>query len=182
MVKEGTKKFIKWIDKYYSNHYVIFGILFVIVLMTLVSFYVLDKFALWGLFLTTLLLVLHIVFIIIHAIARSVKSLIREELTLTEILGHYLYGTLALIGLFALLYFMFTALGWGALECTAKTCSAGVWKYIYFSSTTYFTIGYGDIVPTGMNQAVAIASALAWNAFTVIIMAVSLHKIEDRTK
>ena len=82
---------------------------------------------------------------------------------------------------------MSTALQWGYL--TYEKCASGLGiegtqfnnvyikgfvDIIYFSSITFFTIGYGDICPMGINKIIAIFNALAGHIFTAIVMVLAL--------
>ena len=65
-----------------------------------------------------------------------------------------IFGPLSLLGLFALwavgLIVGFALLHWslGTLHSDGGDRPASS-RYLYFSGTTFFTLGYGDLVPTG---------------------------------
>ena len=44
--------------------------------------------------------------------------------------------------------------------------------YFYFTATTFFTVGYGDISPMGLCKTLAIGTAFAGNIVTVVLMAI----------
>jgi hypothetical protein len=62
------------------------------------------------------------------------------------------FGPLSLFGLIAIwavaLIFGFALLHW-SLSTTTSGADTGLAYYSYFSGTTFFTLGYGDVVPTG---------------------------------
>jgi hypothetical protein len=46
--------------------------------------------------------------------------------------------------------------------------------YPYFSSITFFSVGFGDICPMGASKLIAILNAIIGNAFTVLILALAI--------
>jgi hypothetical protein len=44
--------------------------------------------------------------------------------------------------------------------------------YMYFSSVTFFTIGYGDICPMGAAKLVSVIAAFIGNAVTIVLMGI----------
>lgn len=44
--------------------------------------------------------------------------------------------------------------------------------YFYFTTTTFFTVGYGDISPMGLSKILAMITAFAGNIVTVVLMAI----------
>jgi hypothetical protein len=71
---------------------------------------------------------------------------------------------LGTILVFGLIYWLAgIGMGWGlqAGNSTVKTDLGGLWTAIYFSFVTALSIGYGDVVPTGVLRIFAIAEGAA---------------------
>lgn len=71
---------------------------------------------------------------------------------------------LGMILVFGLIYWLAgIGMGWGlqAGNSSVKTDLGGLWTAIYFSFVTALSIGYGDIVPTGVLRIFAIAEGAA---------------------
>ncbi len=67
------------------------------------------------------------------------------------------FGPLSLLGLFTMwvtgLVFGFGLLQWGMRDpifANASRNDVGIGTYLYLSGTTFFTLGYGDVTPTGL--------------------------------
>jgi hypothetical protein len=58
----------------------------------------------------------------------------------------------------------------------------------YFSTITFFSVGFGDICPMGASKTLAMLNALIGNAFTVLILAMAItnysvnKSIEEKKK
>ena len=66
-----------------------------------------------------------------------------------EFLG--LYGPLSLLGLLVLWVVLLVA-GWGAVWWGLRPAVSGVGSYldaVYFAGVGFFTVGFGDVLPTG---------------------------------
>jgi hypothetical protein len=77
------------------------------------------------------------------------------------------FGPLSLLGIFATwvagLIAGFALLQWGARDPIATNVGNGavsIWTYLYLSGTTFFTLGYGDVTPTGpLGRALAVVES-----------------------
>jgi hypothetical protein len=97
--------------------------------------------------------------------------------------GRWRYGFLSIFGplsLFALMVVWATGLivGFALLHWSLETSLAvprasdeGFGIYLYFSGTTFFTLGYGDVVPTGAwGRALAVAEAGIGFGFLAVVI------------
>jgi hypothetical protein len=105
------------------------------------------------------------------ALGRRVPLLERRELDLA------IFGPLALLGLLALwvllLILAFTLVLWGIGSPLADpaTHSAGFGTDLYFSSTTFLTLGLGDVVPhAGPVRAIAVIEVATGFALLVLVI------------
>jgi hypothetical protein len=104
------------------------------------------------------------------AIARLIPAGKRREAMLS------FFGPLSLLGLFvcwvAGLVLGFALVNWGAGE---QLITAGgednFFEYVYMSGTTFFTLGYGDVTPTGyVGRVMAMGEAGLGFAFLAVII------------
>lgn len=87
------------------------------------------------------------------------------------------FGPLSLLGLVIVwatgLIFGFAFLHWslGTALSFAHDAESGFTAYLYFSGTTFFTLGYGDLVPTGVwGRALSVAEAGIGFGFLAMII------------
>jgi voltage-gated potassium channel Kch len=122
---------------------------------------------------------------------KSFKTLLEaKDLTLGKIFGNYIVFVVSIIFFFAVIYSIAHLLmGWGYL--TYNSCSENFdlknslstdnsltysYNTIYFSSITFFTVGYGDICPMGLSKLISIFNALIGAVFNVIVIGISIAK------
>jgi hypothetical protein len=84
------------------------------------------------------------------------------------------FGPLSLFGLIAVwavaLIFGFALLHWSLSTATSGS-GAGFAYYSYFSGTTFFTLGYGDVVPTGpLGRALSVVEAGLGFGFLALVV------------
>ena len=103
-------------------------------------------------------------------IARQIPSGKRREALLS------FFGPLSLLGLFVVwvsgLIFGFALLGW-SIPTALQTADQHVnfLSYLYMSGTTFFTLGYGDITPTGhFGRVLAVVESGLGFAFLAVII------------
>jgi len=103
-------------------------------------------------------------------IARKIPSGKRREALLS------FFGPLSLLGLFAVwvgvLIFGFAILGW-SIPTALQTADRHVnfLTYLYMSGTTLFTLGYGDVTPTGhFGRVLAVVESGLGFAFLAVII------------
>ena len=86
-----------------------------------------------------------------------------------------LYGPLSVLGLFclwvAILIFAFGLLNWSLGTLAAVAANRGIETYFYLSGVTFFTLGYGDIVPTELlGRVLAVAEAGVGFGFMAVVI------------
>lgn len=144
-------------------------------------------FSLLGVAFTTITIIFP--FILIN---RGIKYLFKAKNIIGLIVG-YLVIIFVVIYLFAQIYSISGTLETGYL--TRGVCSDNFNKsmisqdnlisnnYFYFSAITFFTVGYGDICPMGLNKEISIANALVGHIFTTIIIVLAIsYFIESKKK
>ena len=120
------------------------------------------------------------VFLFILSILRkSIKSLFKAS-SLWSILISYAIFMFSVIILMSATYSTTEALGKGYIKygtCSDEfnqgmiaTDTQKSNEYIYFSSVTLFSVGYGDICPMGFAKVLAVINAFIGNVITVIVM------------
>ncbi len=136
-----------------------------------------------------LLLVVYILLFIIARIKINVTKLMHHELKFSQIITAYVVSVIFIILLFSIMYWAMTLVGAGHLKYGSCIGNAEFSKedilqdpllvtdpahYSYFSAMTFFSVGYGDICPMGMNKLIATINAIIGNAFTVLILAMAI--------
>lgn len=83
------------------------------------------------------------------------------------------FGPLSLLGLFVA-WVCALILGFGLLHWSLRSAlhtPAGFWTYLYFSGSTFFTLGYGDLLPTnGPTRTLAVLEAGLGFGFLAVII------------
>jgi potassium channel LctB len=144
-------------------------------------------FGLSGLFFTILFIALPFLFI-----RRGMKYLFNHEGVLLRLIWGYLIIIFVIILLFSQLYAVSSAFDLGYI--TRGTChdnfNQDMMKadplvsnnYFYFSSVTFFTVGYGDICPMGASKFIAIINSLIGHIFTTIVLVIALSSFLEYKK
>ena len=106
------------------------------------------------------------------SIGRTAARLLPPGWGRTEILSAF--GPLSLVVLVVLwavgLIFSFALLHW-LLGTALSVTETGFGSYLYFSGTTFFTLGYGDLVPTGAaGRALSVAESGLGFLFLAVIV------------
>jgi hypothetical protein len=136
-----------------------------------------------------LLLIIYIIIFLVKRIQKNIHKLVHHELGFSQILTVYITSAVFIVLLFSMMYWAMSAVGAGYLKygnCTDNTditrdtiiqdplAVTNIIQYPYFSSITFFSVGFGDICPMGMSKIIAMINALIGNAFTVIILAIAI--------
>ncbi len=74
---------------------------------------------------------------------------------------HLALLSLALVVLFAVVYWEVDALRWGTLQNQNGERAAGFLPFLFFSVETFFRIGYGSQIPSGVTWLVVTLEALS---------------------
>jgi potassium channel LctB len=140
-----------------------------------------------GFLFTILLLILP--FLLIR---RGMKYLLNHEGVLIRLILGYLIVIFVIIFLFSQLYSISETFKMGYL--TRGQCYDTFDKvmidadplrshnYLYFSSVTFFTVGYGDICPMGINKTISVVNSLIGHIFTTIILVIALSSFLEYRK
>ncbi len=100
-----------------------------------------------------------------------------EKKTLFSLVGNYFFLTLSIIILFGILYY-FNATRFqppGFYYMNSLTLDKDVF---YFSSVTYFTVGYGDITPAGVYaKTLAVFEAFIGNIINLVVLALAFRTL-----
>ncbi len=142
------------------------------------------------------LLSLFSLLIAISLLRRGVRYLFYNEGKLYQMIIGYAIAVLGIIFLFTTIYSASHELGYGYL--TYGTCSNAKVNHamiaddahavnsfggtLYFTSVTFFTIGYGDICPMGLNKGIAVLNGFAGSVFATIILGIAIARYLDHTR
>ncbi len=124
------------------------------------------------------------------AITLLADLLVAEQRTISSLIFKYFFLTLSVVLLFGLFYYVDATLLQppGIHHTTIKT-DAGVALPVppleadvfYLSATTYFTIGYGDVIPLGTYARVAaVFEAFTGNIINLIVLAMAFQRLASR--
>ena len=135
-------------------------------------------------FLTFFLLGVYIVLLIMNMVKHSFNSLFNAK-NMFVLFSSYALFIFCILILASIAFNMSETLGKGYL--TYGRCSDTFDKsmitedtqisrdYFYFSSITFFTVGYGDICPMGWNKILATMLAFIGHFVAVVIMVMVIH-------
>ena len=141
---------------------------------------------------TPLLLALTIFGTVVLAIALFADLLLEHQRTVSSIIFKYFFLTVSVILAFGLFFYLnATMIQPPGLHYSSKDAIAIAQHDLesdvfYLSATTYYTIGYGDVVPLGNYARIAaVAEAFAGCLINLIVLAIAfqnLNKKEDMLK
>lgn len=105
--------------------------------------------------------------IVWRSVARRLKEGQRRETFLS------IYGPLSLLGLLVM-WITLQILGWGFLWWAHRSgfdAIGGLGEAIYFSGVSFFTVGFGDVIPTeGFTRALVLIEAFAGLGTTALVI------------
>lgn len=142
---------------------------------------------------TPILLALTVFGTVVLAIALFADLLLEPQRTVSAVISKYFFLTLSVILAFGLFFYLnSTMLQPPGLHYSSKDSVApGLQNDLesdvfYLSATTYYTIGYGDVVPLGNNaRTAAVAEAFAGSLINLIVLTIAfqhLNRKEDTPK
>ena len=144
-----------------------------------------------------LMAVLLSIFAFLIAIAwfmRGIKTLFNNKGNIYELISGYALAVLGIIFFFSIVYSITQDVGLGYL--TYGKCYDGpLDQYsadnnmvnslsgkVYFSAVTFFTIGYGDICPMGINKGITILNGFFGSIFATIVLAIAIAKYLENSR
>jgi len=134
---------------------------------------------------TPVLLALTICGTVVLAIALFADLLTEHQRTVSSVIFKYFFLTLSLILAFGLFFYLnSTMLQPPGLHYNSKDIASPEMQHdlesdvFYLSATTYYTIGYGDIVPLGNNAHIAaVAEAFMGTLVNLIVLAIAFRNL-----
>lgn len=126
-----------------------------------------NSFALYALVISIIVLVLALLYDLIY----------REKSSLVSLVANYFFLTLSMILLFGIIFY----------ANAVKIDPPGFYNthpmvlkkdVFYFSAVSYFTIGYGDIVPAGLNAKVlSVLEAFTGTVINLVVLALAFRTL-----
>lgn len=118
-----------------------------------------------------------IISLILLAMAMLYDLIYEEKKTLLSLVSNYFFLTLSMVLLFGILFF-FNATRFqppGFYNSHPEFLDKDVF---YFSAVTYFTVGYGDMVPAGVYaKTLAVFEAFIGNIINLVVLALAFRTL-----
>lgn len=181
------------IKKIIFNHpYIIFGLLLILETITVVlkNIYTQNNILRLSLIILRVLLGISFFVSIIHIISKSLKNLLKPK-SFLHLIQSYILLIIGIIIIFSSIFNFLELSGTGYLtygKCTPsfdpKINNQDIsHDFLYFSATTFFTVGYGDVCPVGASKFFATINAFTGNIISVILMGLIINNyLANRTK
>lgn len=137
---------------------------------------------------TPILLAVTIFGTVVLAITFFADLLLEHQRTVSSVIFKYFFLTLSVILAFGLFFYLnATMIQSPGLHYSSKDIIAPETQHnlesdvFYLSATTYYTIGYGDIVPLGNNaRTAAVAEAFMGSLINLIVLAIAFQNLNKR--
>jgi len=138
-----------------------------------------------------ILIIVYLVSVIIHVIRKTLSSLMNPK-NVWHLIGAYALLLLVLLLIISTLYNFAEITRTGYLtygECTSGFNPLMISNdpnisrdFFYFSTMTFFTVGYGDICPMGTAKLVSIIGSFIGHVVSVVLIALILNNYMQTRK
>lgn len=138
-----------------------------------------------------ILIIVYLVSVIIHVIRKTLSSLMSPK-NVWHLIGAYALLLLVLLLIISTLYNFAEITRTGYLtygECTSGFSPLMISNdpnisrdFFYFSTMTFFTVGYGDICPMGTAKLVSIIGSFIGHVVSVVLIALILNNYMQARK
>ncbi len=166
-------------------------ILVSIILNQIGAYFELEKFTDIFLNVINILIVIYLLLSILQIFRTRFKYLMKPD-HLLVLLWSYAILIFIIILLFAALFNVIETAGLGYItyeECTHNFDSANIannqdisHEYIYFSTVTFFTVGFGDVCPMGLSKNLAVILVFVGHLVSVLLVALIINNYLDFKK
>jgi hypothetical protein len=137
---------------------------------------------------TPILLAFTIFSTVVLALALLADLLLERQRSMGSLIFKYFFLTLSVILAFGLFFYINATilqppgLHYGFKEMSAQETGHVLENDVfYFSATTYYTIGYGDIVPLGNNaRTAAVGEAFFGSLINLIVLAMAFQNLNKK--
>ena len=137
---------------------------------------------------TPVLLAVTVCGTVVLALALFADLLLEHQRTVSSVIFKYFFLTLSVILAFGLFFYLnSTMLQPPGLHYNSKDVTSPEMQHdlesdvFYLSATTYYTIGYGDIVPLGNNaRTAAVAEAFMGSLVNLVVLAIAFQHLNKR--
>lgn len=185
-VEKNVKELSKW-GKIFFNKPILKFFIFIIIqiiLVSIVGFYPGDSLLRLSINIINILIFIYFAAVIVFLITHWFKKLLNPK-NLATLIFTYILLIIAILVLFATFYNLAELSGYGYLkygQCSDKFDSSLInsdpyitREFFYFSSMTFFTVGYGDICAMGLNKEIAILNAFIGHLVSVVIVVLVIN-------
>lgn len=185
-IQEHRKIFITitdYIGRHLLSSFLVMVILTIITIMT--SFWNITAFLI-----ASVILSLYALLYAIALLRKGIHVLFDNQGKLYQLILGYGIAVIGILFFFATLYGITNELEKGYLtydSCSSKKVTPemiasdiqsvdGIGERFYFSASTFFTVGYGDICPMGWDKIIAIINGASGVVFSTIILGIAIAK------
>ncbi len=122
---------------------------------------------------------------VVLAVALLADLVLERQRNISSLIFKYFFLTISVILAFGLFYYLNATIlqppgiHYGSKDLTAPSTMHNLeGDVFYLSATTYYTIGYGDIVPLGNNARIAaVAEAFMGSLINLIVLAMAFQNL-----